>query len=49
MRKRRIKALNNKCIIAYRIKLIKEQRYFSQAKLYDHIFYQLLINVVLTC
>jgi hypothetical protein len=29
MRKRRIKLLNNKYIIAYHIKLIKEQRYFT--------------------
>jgi hypothetical protein len=35
MRKRRIKLLNNKYIIVYPIKLIKEQRYFSKAKLYD--------------
>jgi hypothetical protein len=35
MRKRRIKLLNNKYIIAYHMKLIKEQRYFSKAKLYD--------------
>jgi hypothetical protein len=45
MRKRRIKLLNNKYIISYHIKLIKEQRYFSKAKLHDQIFYQLLINV----
>jgi hypothetical protein len=32
MRKRRIKLLNIKYIIAYHIK--KEQRYFSKAKLY---------------
>jgi hypothetical protein len=30
MRKRRIKLLNNKYIIAYHIKLIKEQWYFSK-------------------
>jgi hypothetical protein len=35
MRKWRIKLLNNKYIIAYNIKLIKEQRYFSKAKLHD--------------
>jgi hypothetical protein len=35
MQKRRIKLLNNKYIIAYHIKLIKEQRYFRKAKLYD--------------
>jgi hypothetical protein len=35
MRKRRIKLLNNKYIIASHITLIKEQRYFSKAKLYD--------------
>jgi hypothetical protein len=34
MRKWRIKLLNNKYIIAYYIKIIKEQRYFSKAKLY---------------
>jgi hypothetical protein len=34
MRKGRIKLLN-KYIIAYHIKLIKEQRYFSKAKLQD--------------
>jgi hypothetical protein len=45
MRKRRIKLLKDKYIIAYHIKLITEQRYFSRAKLYDQIFYQLLINV----
>jgi hypothetical protein len=47
MRKGRIKLLNNKYIIAYHIKLTKEQRYeyFSKAKLCDKIFYQLLINV----
>jgi hypothetical protein len=35
MRKRRIELLNNKYITAYHIKLIKEQRHFSKAKLYD--------------
>jgi hypothetical protein len=36
MRIRRIKLLNYyKYIITYHIKLIKEQRYFSEAKLYD--------------
>jgi hypothetical protein len=35
MRNRRIKLLNNKYIIAYHIKLIKDQRYFSKTKLYD--------------
>jgi hypothetical protein len=40
-----MKLLNNKYIIAYHIKLIKEQRYFSKAKLYDQIFDQLLINM----
>jgi hypothetical protein len=45
MRKRRVKLLNNKYIIAYHIKLMKEQRYFSKAKLHDEIFYQLLNNV----
>jgi hypothetical protein len=30
MRKRRIKLLNNQYIIAYHIKLIKEQTYFSK-------------------
>jgi hypothetical protein len=35
MRKMRIKLLNNKYIIAYHIKLIKEQRYFSKEKLYE--------------
>jgi hypothetical protein len=47
MRKRRIKLLNNKYIILLPIlqKLIKEQTYFSKAKLYDYIFYQLFINV----
>jgi hypothetical protein len=35
MRKRRIKLLNNKYMIAYHIKLIKEQRCFSKAKLYE--------------
>jgi hypothetical protein len=35
MRKMRLKLLNNKYIIAYHIKLIKEQKYFSKAKLYD--------------
>jgi hypothetical protein len=35
MRKRRIELLNNKYIIACHIKLIKEQRYFSKAKLYE--------------
>jgi hypothetical protein len=35
MRKRRIKLLNKKYIIAYHIKLTTEQRYFSEAKLYD--------------
>jgi hypothetical protein len=35
MGKRRIKLLSNKYTIAYHIKLIKEQRHFSQAKLYD--------------
>jgi hypothetical protein len=35
MRKRNIRLLNNKYIIAYHIKLMKEQRYFSKAKLYD--------------
>jgi hypothetical protein len=34
MKKRRIKLLNKKYIIAYQIKSIKEQRYFSKAKLY---------------
>jgi hypothetical protein len=38
MRKRRIKLLNNKYIIAYHIKLIKEQRYFSKAKLHYNVF-----------
>jgi hypothetical protein len=33
MRKRRIKLLNNIYIIAYHIKLKKEQSYFSKAKL----------------
>jgi hypothetical protein len=47
MRKRGIKALHNKHIIAIIQKLIK-QRYFSQAILYDHKFYQLLINMSLT-
>jgi hypothetical protein len=37
--------LNNKYIIAYHIKLMNKQRYFSKAKLYEYIFYQLLINV----
>jgi hypothetical protein len=32
MRKRRIKLLNNKYIIAYHVKLIKEQRYYILAK-----------------
>jgi hypothetical protein len=32
MRKRRMKIVNNKYIIVYNIKLIKEQRYFSKAK-----------------
>jgi hypothetical protein len=45
MRKRRLKILNNKYIIAYHIKLIKEKRYFRRAKLYDKIFYLLLINI----
>jgi hypothetical protein len=35
MRKRRIKLLNNKYIIAYHMKLIKEQTYFSKAKLHE--------------
>jgi hypothetical protein len=35
MKKGRIKLLNNKNIIAYHIKLIKEQRYFSKVKLYE--------------
>jgi hypothetical protein len=35
MRKRRIKLLNNKYIIAYHMKLIKERKYFSKAKLCD--------------
>jgi hypothetical protein len=35
MRKGRIKLLNNKYVIAYHIKLVKEQRYFSKAKLFD--------------
>jgi hypothetical protein len=35
MRKRRLKLLNNKYIISYYIKLIKEQMYFSKEKLYD--------------
>jgi hypothetical protein len=35
MRKRENQAINIKYIIAYHIKLIKEQRYFSKAKLYD--------------
>jgi hypothetical protein len=35
MRKMRIKLLNNKYIIAYHIKLKKEERYFRKAKLYD--------------
>jgi hypothetical protein len=35
MIKIRIKLLNNKYIIAYHIKLIKEHIYFSKAKLYD--------------
>jgi hypothetical protein len=37
MRKSRIKQLNNKytSIIAYHIKLIKEQRYFNKENLYD--------------
>jgi hypothetical protein len=43
MRKRRIMLLNRKYIIAYYIKLIKEERYFSKAKLYDDIFYLLLM------
>jgi hypothetical protein len=43
MRKRRITVSNNKRIIAYDIKLIKEQMYFSKAKLYDQIFDQLLL------
>jgi hypothetical protein len=41
----RIKLLNNKYNIAYHIKWLKEQMYFGKAKLYDYIFYQLLINV----
>jgi hypothetical protein len=45
MRKRGIKLLNNKYINAHNIKLLKVQKYFSEAKLYDKIFYQLLINV----
>jgi hypothetical protein len=45
MRKMRIKLLNKKYITVYNIQLIKEQRYFSKAKLYDLIFYQLLSNV----
>jgi hypothetical protein len=40
MRKGRIKLLNNKYIIAYHVKLIKEQGYFSKAKLFEYIFYQ---------
>jgi hypothetical protein len=35
MRIRRLKLLNNKYIIAYHKKLIKEQWYFSKAELYD--------------
>jgi hypothetical protein len=35
MRKRGIELLNNKHTIAYHIKLIREQRYFSKAQLYD--------------
>jgi hypothetical protein len=35
MRKKRIKLLNDKYIIAYHIKLKKEQMYFSKPKLYD--------------
>jgi hypothetical protein len=35
MRKKRIKLLNNKYIVAYHIKLIKEERYFSKVKLFD--------------
>ena len=44
-----MKVLNNKYINAYHIKIVNEQRYFSQTKLYDYIFYRLLIDVVLTC
>jgi hypothetical protein len=49
MRKRKIKLLNNKYIIAHHVKINKKQRYFRKRKLYDSIFYQLLIKVVLTC
>jgi hypothetical protein len=49
MGKSRIRVLRNKYINAYHIKIVNEQRYFSQTKLYDYIFHQLLINVVLTC
>jgi hypothetical protein len=35
MRKRKIKLLNNKYIIAYHIESIKVQSYFSKAELYD--------------
>ena len=35
MRKRRIKVLNTKYIIAYHIKINKGTKTFSQAKLYD--------------
>jgi hypothetical protein len=42
MRKRIIKLLNNKYPILQ--KLIKKQTHFSKAKVYDYIFYQLLIN-----
>jgi hypothetical protein len=48
MGKKSIKLLNNKYIIAYHIKLIKERGHFSKAKLYDYIFYQLLIKMRLS-